>query len=82
MENSISKDNQLLLKVSVDFFYYIPDSINGWDEETIIADWFKNTPIHNSHATRDSYRIGNITKIRKIDVLKRGKFNFTKIDLE
>ena len=83
MKKAINKENKLLIKVTVDKFYYIDNSINGWDKETIVNDWFKEHPIDSHHATRDTYRIGYADKIRNIKIIKEGKFkSVTKKDLQ
>lgn len=82
MKNGINEKNKILFKITIDQFYYVDSSINGWDEKTIFEDWFEDIPISQSHATRDSYKIGNCDKIRNIKVLKRGKFQIIKEDLK
>jgi hypothetical protein len=33
--------------------------INGWTPEECATNWFNEYSLNSSHATRDSYRIGN-----------------------
>lgn len=43
--------------------------INGWPYEKVKEDWFRTFPLGTSHATRDSSRIGNTTKIIDIELV-------------
>ena len=47
-------------------------AINGWTMEEVINDWFKNEnhDLNNSHATRDAFRVGGSTRIKKIAVVR------------
>jgi hypothetical protein len=56
--------------VTVEVTYLIPmmkdgtrTEINGWTIEEVARDWFDRYDINSSHATRDSHRLGNGTRI-------------------
>ena len=42
--------------------------INGYTEQELQNDWF-NFPLYKRHATRDSYRIGNISSVKNIEIV-------------
>lgn len=66
-------------KVTTTTYYEIPyhsehakdekiTDINGYTEQELQDDWF-NFPLHGRHATRDSYRIGNIVSVKNIEIV-------------
>ncbi len=58
-----------ILEVTMKRQYFFEEgSINGWETEKVIKDWFKDTNINESHATRDGHRIGNSDSVLDIKV--------------
>ncbi|MCF8019853.1 MAG: hypothetical protein K9L62_10650 [Vallitaleaceae bacterium] len=57
-----------ILKVIVEEQYIIEmhddkiTKINGWTISEVISDWFLNSPMGRSHATRDNHLIDNSRK--------------------
>lgn len=65
-----------ILKVTIEENYLIPmidderTKINGWSLETVIEDWFTRHATTITHATRDTYKIGNSRKFIKSEVIE------------
>jgi len=78
MGNNIKEKEQKykILRVTVVQQYYIPminderTEINGWKMDEVIKDWFDDDyPIDSYHATRDTHRIGNSSKVIGTEVV-------------
>jgi hypothetical protein len=71
----MKKEKPKILRVTLTQDYYIKmidkkmTEINGWSLDEVIRDWFQETDINMSHATRDGHRIGNGNKVLDISVM-------------
>ncbi len=65
--------------VTMEVCYAIPmhdekrSKINGWTPEQVVHSWFEHHDINRYHATRDSHRLGNGTKIIKTEIVECGE---------
>ena len=80
------KEKFKMLKLTITRHYLVPmldnerTKINGWKMDDVIFDWFKSTDINISHATRDTYHIGNSDKIIDMTQLNPEDSEFQKED--
>ena len=62
-----NKEIIYLKVVRSEIYAFEENSINGWDTEQVIEDWFRYYPLDKYHATRDSHKVGNSDKIVSIN---------------
>ncbi|MFB2970408.1 hypothetical protein ACE1CD_15655 [Aerosakkonema sp. BLCC-F183] len=43
-------------------------SLDGRSVEEILKEWFEEFPLHQHHATRESYAIGNSQKVLRVEI--------------
>lgn len=68
---SFIKGGNVVLRVTSSVIYTYPiGSVNNWTTDEVIKDWFNEEMVNISHATRDSYEVGNSKRIRNIEVFE------------
>lgn len=68
------KRPMVYLKVITERVYFFEEgSINGWPADEVIDDWFNVCDIEDTHATRDTYRIGNTSVVTSVQVISEGE---------
>ena len=74
-----NKNIYKIIRVTTTTDYFVEEfpngqtSINGSTIKEVVKEWFEDYPIEQSHATRDSYRIGNSRKVIKTEIVEDGK---------
>lgn len=73
---SKKKKEYTYLKVTSETLYFFETgSINNWNTQMVIEDWFHRFPLNMFHASRDSHRVGYSTKL--IDVKEVSEADLT-----
>jgi len=53
------------IRVTTTALYCFEDhSINGWEPQQIIEDWFDNYPMDRHHASREAHQLGGSTIVK------------------
>jgi hypothetical protein len=54
---------------------YAYENVNGMTANEVIEDWFTGYPMEQHHATRDTSRIGNTTRVQSAEVISEKAFD-------
>ena len=64
-----------ILKATIDIYYYIEGTPNGWDIKEVIKNWFTDFSISKSHASRDVCKIGGSERLVDIKEISEAEYN-------
>ena len=72
MLNNLLKeaDGYCAFEVTLKVQYFVPKEYTGLSPEQLAKEWFEEFSLHQSHAFRNSCKIGNSEKVINVEILK------------
>ena len=68
---ALNNSGEVVIKVTTTTLYSFPKgSVNGWDSDSVVKDWFEDGKINAFHATRNHYEVGGSKTLKKVDVFE------------
>jgi len=69
--SALNKRGEVVLKVTTTEMYSFPrGSINNWDVDTVVEDWFGGNNMCQYHETRDYHKIGGCPLVSRVEIFE------------